>query len=173
MSQHIRKHVWWDRWGGLLVVGSLLGGGCTAGSPPVALEQARTAYAQAEQTPAVVANAPVPLRRRTKPSGGRSACGLTTTTLRKCNTSLPLPPNGSTLPGRRRRKKWPRRRSSRPRRNVTRSSLTRGPVKPSGPTEARRPTAGPSGHQPGAAVTTGTGRSPGQADGPGLGTHPG
>ena len=57
MSQHIRKHVWWDRWGGLLVVGSLLGGGCTAGSPPVALEQARTAYAQAEQTPAVVANA--------------------------------------------------------------------------------------------------------------------
>jgi outer membrane protein OmpA-like peptidoglycan-associated protein len=45
-----------------LVVGSLLGGGCTAGTPPVALEQARTAYAQAEQTPAVVANAPVPLR---------------------------------------------------------------------------------------------------------------
>jgi len=44
------------------VVGSLLGGGCTAGSPPVALEQARTAYAQAEQTPAVVTNAPVPLR---------------------------------------------------------------------------------------------------------------
>src|SRR5262245_9333731 len=45
-----------------LVGGSLLGGGCTAGSPPVALEQARTAYAQAEQTPAVVAHAPVPLR---------------------------------------------------------------------------------------------------------------
>ena len=44
------------------MVGSLLGGGCTAGSPPVALEQARTAYAQAEQTPEVVANAPVPLR---------------------------------------------------------------------------------------------------------------
>jgi len=44
------------------VVGSLLGGGCTAGSPPVALEQARTAYAQAEQTPAVVTNASVPLR---------------------------------------------------------------------------------------------------------------
>jgi len=33
-----------------------------AGSPPVALEQARTAYAQAEQTPAVVAHAPVPLQ---------------------------------------------------------------------------------------------------------------
>src|SRR5437870_13007023 len=49
-------------WGGLLVGGSLLGGGCTAGSPPVALGQARTAYAQAEQTPEVVANAPVPLR---------------------------------------------------------------------------------------------------------------
>jgi OOP family OmpA-OmpF porin len=62
MSKHIRKHVWWDRWGGLLAVGSLLVGGCTAGSPPVALEQARTAYAQAEQTPAVVANAPVPLQ---------------------------------------------------------------------------------------------------------------
>ena len=45
-----------------MVVGSLLGGGCTAGSPPVALEQARTAYAQAEQTPAVVSNASVPLR---------------------------------------------------------------------------------------------------------------
>ena len=44
------------------MVGSLLGGGCTAGSPPVALEQARTAYAQAEQTPAVVSNASVPLR---------------------------------------------------------------------------------------------------------------
>src|SRR4029453_1770302 len=40
----------------------MLGGGCTAGSPPVALEQARTAYAQAEQTPAVVTNAPVPLQ---------------------------------------------------------------------------------------------------------------
>ena len=39
-----------------------VGGGCTAGSPPVALEQARTAYAQAEQTPAVVTNAPVPLQ---------------------------------------------------------------------------------------------------------------
>src|SRR5215510_2928242 len=62
MSKHIRQHLWWGLWGGLLVGGSLLGGGCTAGSPPVALEQARTAYAQAEQTPAVVANAPVPLR---------------------------------------------------------------------------------------------------------------
>ena len=30
------------------MVGSLLGGGCTAGSPPVALEHARTAYAQAQ-----------------------------------------------------------------------------------------------------------------------------
>ena len=58
----MREHVWWGLWGGLLVVGSLLGGGCTAGSPPVALEQARTAYAQAEQTPAMVANASVPLQ---------------------------------------------------------------------------------------------------------------
>ena len=62
MSKSIREHVWYGLWGGLLVVGSLVGGGCTAGSPPVALEQARTAYAQAEQTPAVVANAPVPLQ---------------------------------------------------------------------------------------------------------------
>jgi outer membrane protein OmpA-like peptidoglycan-associated protein len=62
MSTHMGKHVWCGLWGGLLVVGSLLGGGCTAGSPPVALEQARTAYAQAEHTPEVVANAPVPLR---------------------------------------------------------------------------------------------------------------
>ena len=62
MSTPMREHVWYGFWGGLLVVGSLLGGGCTAGSPPVALEQARTAYAQAEQTPAVVANAPVALR---------------------------------------------------------------------------------------------------------------
>jgi len=60
MSKQIREHICGGLWGGLLVVGSLLG--CTAGSPPVALEQARTAYAQAEQTPAVVANAPVPLQ---------------------------------------------------------------------------------------------------------------
>ena len=45
-----------------MVGGSLLGGGCTAGSPPVALEQARTAYAQAQQTPQVVTQAPVPLQ---------------------------------------------------------------------------------------------------------------
>ena len=62
MSTRMREYGWYGWWGGLLVVGSLLGGGCTAGSPPVALEQARSAYAQAEQTPAVVANAPVPLR---------------------------------------------------------------------------------------------------------------
>ena len=62
MSTPMREYLWYELWGGLLVVGSLLGGGCTAGSPPVALEQARTAYAQAEQTPAVVAHAPVPLR---------------------------------------------------------------------------------------------------------------
>ena len=62
MSTPMRGHVWYRFWGGLLVVGSLLGGGCTAGSPPVALEQARTAYAQAEQTPAVVTHASVPLR---------------------------------------------------------------------------------------------------------------
>src|SRR5919109_3556244 len=62
MSTPMREHVWYGFWGLLLVGGSLLGDGCTAGSPPVALEQARTAYAQAEQTPAVVANAPVPLR---------------------------------------------------------------------------------------------------------------
>src|SRR4029453_10693886 len=62
MNTRMRKHVWCGFGGGLLVVGSLMGGGCTAGSPPVALEQARTAYTQAEQTPAVVAHAPVPLR---------------------------------------------------------------------------------------------------------------
>ena len=48
--------------GSLMVGGSLLGGGCTAGSPPVALEQARAAYAQAQQTPQVVAQAPVALQ---------------------------------------------------------------------------------------------------------------
>jgi OmpA-OmpF porin, OOP family len=62
MSTSMREHIWCGFWGGLLVLGSVLGGGCTAGSPPVALEQARTAYAQAEQTPEVVTNAPVPLR---------------------------------------------------------------------------------------------------------------
>jgi len=62
MSTRMRIDDWCGLWGGLLVVGSLLGGGCTAGNPPVALEQARTAYTQAEQTPAVVANAPVPLQ---------------------------------------------------------------------------------------------------------------
>src|SRR5919201_4351470 len=62
MSTPMRENVWCGFWGGLLVVGSLLGGGCTAGSPPMALEQARTAYAQAEHTPEVVATAPVPLR---------------------------------------------------------------------------------------------------------------
>ena len=62
MSTNIREHSWWSLGGGLLVVGSLLGGGCTAGSPPVALEHARTAYAQAQQTPQVVAHAPVPLQ---------------------------------------------------------------------------------------------------------------
>jgi OOP family OmpA-OmpF porin len=45
-----------------MVIGSLLGGGCTAGSPPVALEQARTAYTQAQQTPEVATQAPVPLQ---------------------------------------------------------------------------------------------------------------
>jgi len=62
MSTRMRNDDWCGLWGGLLVVGSLLGGGCTAGTPPVALAQARTAYTQAEQTPAVVANAPVPLQ---------------------------------------------------------------------------------------------------------------
>lgn len=62
MSTRMRTHVGGGLCGGLLVVGSLLGGGCTPGSPPVALEQARTAYTQAEQTPAVVTNAPVPLQ---------------------------------------------------------------------------------------------------------------
>ena len=45
-----------------MVGGSLLGGGCTAGSPPVALEQARTAYTQAQQTPQVATQAPVALQ---------------------------------------------------------------------------------------------------------------
>ena len=58
----MRQHIWWGFWGSLLVVGGLLGSGCMVGSPPSALEQARTAYTQAEQTPAVVANAPIPLR---------------------------------------------------------------------------------------------------------------
>src|SRR6266436_8661781 len=62
MSTRLRKHVSCGLWGGLMVGGSLLGGGCTAGSPPVALEQARTAYAQAQQTPQVVTQAPVPLQ---------------------------------------------------------------------------------------------------------------
>src|SRR2546425_6449054 len=62
MSTPRRTQVWYGWWGGLLVVGSLLGGGCTAGSPPVALEQARTAYAQAQQTPQVATQAPVALQ---------------------------------------------------------------------------------------------------------------
>jgi outer membrane protein OmpA-like peptidoglycan-associated protein len=66
MSRNIWGHVWWSLWGGVLVVGSLLGSGCTAGSPPVALEQARTAYEQAQQTPEVVADAPVPLQEADK-----------------------------------------------------------------------------------------------------------
>jgi OmpA-OmpF porin, OOP family len=66
MHTRRRNQVWWDLWGGLLVGGSLLIGGCRAGSPPVALEHARTAYAQAEQTPAVVAHAPVPLQEANK-----------------------------------------------------------------------------------------------------------
>ena len=45
-----------------MVGGRLLGGGCTAGSPPVALEHARTAYAQAQQTPQVTTQAPVALQ---------------------------------------------------------------------------------------------------------------
>jgi len=62
MSTPIWKHLWCGLWGGILIGSGILAGGCTAGSPPVALEQARTAYAQAEQTPGVVANAPVPLQ---------------------------------------------------------------------------------------------------------------
>jgi OmpA-OmpF porin, OOP family len=45
-----------------MVGGSLLGGGCTAGSPPGALEQARTTYTQAQQTPQVATQAPVALQ---------------------------------------------------------------------------------------------------------------
>src|SRR5205823_5331628 len=62
MSRTSREYVGIGLVGGLVVVGSLLGGGCTAGSPPVALEQARAAYAQAQQTPQVVAQAPVALQ---------------------------------------------------------------------------------------------------------------
>ena len=73
MSKHIRKHVWWDRWGGLLVVGSLLGGGCTAGSPrwpwskPVPRMRKRSKHPRWSPMPLC------PYRRRTKRSGGRSA----------------------------------------------------------------------------------------------------
>jgi OOP family OmpA-OmpF porin len=62
MNRASREHGWVWFFGGLMVGGSLLGGGCTAGSPPVALEQARTAYAQAQQTPQVVTQAPVALQ---------------------------------------------------------------------------------------------------------------
>ena len=61
MSREFRDHSLVCLWVGLLVAGSLLGG-CTAASPPVALEQARTAYAQAQQTPQVVTQAPVALQ---------------------------------------------------------------------------------------------------------------
>lgn len=62
MSRTSREHGWVWLFGSLMVGGSLLGGGCTAGSPPVALEQARTAYAQAQQTPQVATQAPVALQ---------------------------------------------------------------------------------------------------------------
>jgi len=62
MSRTIQEYVLLGLFGGLMVGGSLLGGGCMAGSPPVALEQARTAYAQAQQTPQVATNAPVALQ---------------------------------------------------------------------------------------------------------------
>jgi OOP family OmpA-OmpF porin len=48
------------------MAGSLMGFGCTAASPPVALEHARTAYAQAQQSPEVVAHAPVALQEADK-----------------------------------------------------------------------------------------------------------
>jgi OmpA-OmpF porin, OOP family len=62
MSRTSREHGWMWLLGGLMIGGGLLGSGCTAGSPPVALEQARTAYTQAQQTPQVAAQAPVPLQ---------------------------------------------------------------------------------------------------------------
>ena len=62
MSRKSREHVLVGLCGCLMVGGSLLGGGCTAGSPPVALEQARTAYAEAQHTPEMVAQAPVALQ---------------------------------------------------------------------------------------------------------------
>ncbi len=62
MGRKSQEHVLVGLCGCLMVVGSLLGGGCTAGSPPVALEQARTAYAEAQHTPEMVAQAPVALQ---------------------------------------------------------------------------------------------------------------
>jgi OmpA-OmpF porin, OOP family len=62
MSRTCRAYIWGGLLGGLFVSSSLLGGGCTAGSPPVALEQARSAYAHAQQTPQVVTQAPVALQ---------------------------------------------------------------------------------------------------------------
>jgi outer membrane protein OmpA-like peptidoglycan-associated protein len=47
--------------GSVVGVMSLVAMGCSAGRPPVALEQARTAYMQAAQNPMVVTNAPVAL----------------------------------------------------------------------------------------------------------------
>jgi OOP family OmpA-OmpF porin len=43
-----------------------MGLGCTAASPPVALEHARAAYAEAQQSPPVVAHAPVALQEADK-----------------------------------------------------------------------------------------------------------
>jgi len=62
MSRKSREHVLVGLCGCLMVGGSLLGGGCTAASTPVALEPARTAYAEAQHTPEMVAQAPVALQ---------------------------------------------------------------------------------------------------------------
>jgi outer membrane protein OmpA-like peptidoglycan-associated protein len=47
---------------GGVIVASMIGFGCGAKQPPVALEQARTAYAQAEQEPQIAAHAPAALQ---------------------------------------------------------------------------------------------------------------
>ena len=83
-----------------MVGGSLLGGGCTAGSPPVALEQARTTYTQAQQTPEVATQAPVALQDADQALQRAERVWADDHNTGKCNTSPSSRRNASKLPRR-------------------------------------------------------------------------
>ena len=59
MSRKTWEHALLSLIMGPVVVVMMMGMGCSAARPPVALEQARAAYAQAQQSPAVVTQAPI------------------------------------------------------------------------------------------------------------------